>query len=125
MLAELGGRDRLVMSGLVVLGLLTVIAGVISGRSTADYVLKEDARDAASSWAVKLDSLAKQGTPRTLDSNGLRSDHLSKLDGMALLDPDKSALAVGGDLTAGGIENLLTQKEVAAAFNEALAQASV
>ncbi len=63
MLAELGGRDRLVMSGLVVLGLLTVIAGVISGRSTADYVLKEDARGAATSWAAKLDSLAKQGTP--------------------------------------------------------------
>ncbi len=34
MQAELGGRDRLVMAGLVILGLLTVVAGVVSGRST-------------------------------------------------------------------------------------------
>jgi len=36
---EIGARDRLVMTGLVLLGLLTVIAGVLSGRSTIDYVL--------------------------------------------------------------------------------------
>jgi hypothetical protein len=32
-MAEVGPRDRLVMAGLVVLGLLTVVAGVLSGRS--------------------------------------------------------------------------------------------
>jgi diguanylate cyclase (GGDEF)-like protein len=48
---EVGARDRLVMAGLVVLGLLTVIAGVLSGRSTINYVLSRDAREAALSWA--------------------------------------------------------------------------
>ena len=47
---EGGARDRLVMAG-VVLGLLTVIAGVLSGRSTTNYVLSRDAREAALSWA--------------------------------------------------------------------------
>jgi diguanylate cyclase (GGDEF)-like protein len=54
--AELGARDRLVMSGLVVLGLLTLGAGVLSGRSATNYVLTKDARDAALSWASKIDS---------------------------------------------------------------------
>ena len=53
---EVGARDRLVMAGLVVLGLLTVIAGVLSGRSTIDYVLARDAREAALSWATALNS---------------------------------------------------------------------
>ena len=30
-ITEIGARDRLVMTGLVLLGLLTVIAGVLSG----------------------------------------------------------------------------------------------
>jgi hypothetical protein len=46
-MAEVGARDRLVMAGLVILGLLTVVAGILSGRSTLDYVLVRDARDAA------------------------------------------------------------------------------
>ena len=46
-ITEIGARDRLVMTGLVLLGLLTVIAGVLSGRSTIDYVLGRDAREAA------------------------------------------------------------------------------
>lgn len=51
---ELGARDRLVMAGLVVLGLLTVAAGVASGRATIDYVLSRDARQAALSLAGEL-----------------------------------------------------------------------
>ena len=60
-MAEVGARDRLVMSGLVLLGLLTVIAGVLSGRSTINYVLGRDAREAALSWAGHK-GLAEQGT---------------------------------------------------------------
>jgi len=50
-MTEVGARNRLVMAGLVVLGLLTVVAGVLSGRSTINYVLARDAREAALSWA--------------------------------------------------------------------------
>ena len=50
-MAEVGARDRLVMAGLVILGLLTVVAGILSGRSTLNYVLARDAREAALSWA--------------------------------------------------------------------------
>jgi len=61
-MTEVGARDRLVMAGLVVLGLLTVIAGVLSGRSTINYVLARDAREAALSWANDLNkSLTEQG----------------------------------------------------------------
>jgi diguanylate cyclase (GGDEF)-like protein len=69
---EVGARDRLVMTGLVLLGLLTVIAGVLSGRSTINYVLGRDAREAALSWAGKINSsLAEQGAhaPQVLDRN--------------------------------------------------------
>ncbi|HMK40085.1 MAG TPA: EAL domain-containing protein [Methyloceanibacter sp.] len=55
-MAEVGSRDRLVMAGLVVLGLLTVIAGVLSGHSTVDYVLGRDANEAALSWARQIDT---------------------------------------------------------------------
>ena len=71
-ITEIGARDRLVMTGLVLLGLLTVIAGVLSGRSTIDYVLGRDAREAALSWAGQIDkSLAEQGphAPQLLDQS--------------------------------------------------------
>ncbi|WP_141701535.1 hypothetical protein [Methyloceanibacter marginalis] len=42
-MTEVGARDRWIMAGLVTLGLFTVIAGVLSGRSTIDYVLGRDA----------------------------------------------------------------------------------
>jgi len=51
---EVGARDRWVMGGLVALGLLTVAAGVASGRSTVDYVLSKDAREAALNWAAEI-----------------------------------------------------------------------
>ena len=37
-MGEVGAGDRLVMAGLVILGLLTVVAGVLSGRTTINYV---------------------------------------------------------------------------------------
>jgi hypothetical protein len=71
-MTEVGTRDRLVMAGLVVLGLLTVVAGVLSGRSTINYVLGREAREAALSWAGKINtSLSEQGphAPQLLDQN--------------------------------------------------------
>ena len=52
---DLGARDRLVMAGLVTLGLLTVVAGVVSGRSAIDFALGKDARDAALSWSAQIE----------------------------------------------------------------------
>lgn len=60
---EVGARDRLVMAGLVVLGLLTVVAGVLSGRSTINYVLARDAREAALSWASDINHSLIEGGP--------------------------------------------------------------
>ncbi len=60
------------MAGLVVLGLLTVVAGVLSGRSTINYVLARDAREAALSWAAEIDKrLGEQAfpPPRLLDKD--------------------------------------------------------
>ncbi len=60
------------MAGLVVLGLLTVVAGVLSGRSTINYVLARDAREAALSWAAEIDKrLGEQAfpSPRLLDKD--------------------------------------------------------
>lgn len=55
------------MAGLVTLGLFTVIAGVLSGRSTIDYVLGRDAREAALAWSEKIDAQLRSPhvTPRT------------------------------------------------------------
>jgi hypothetical protein len=44
------------MAGLVVLGLLTVVAGVLSGRSTVAFVLNRDAHEAALIWARQVDT---------------------------------------------------------------------
>ncbi len=71
-MTEVGARDRLVMAGLVVLGLLTVVAGVLSGRSTINYVLARDAREAALSWAGEINkSLSELGphAPQLLDQS--------------------------------------------------------
>jgi diguanylate cyclase (GGDEF)-like protein len=80
MLGEFAARDRLIMAGLVVLGLLTVMTGVLSGRSTIVYVLNKDAREAVLSKATWLDaSLSKDASssPQSLDN------------GFQLLDPGK------------------------------------
>ncbi len=59
------------MAGLVVLGLFTVVAGVLSGRSTINYVLGRDAREAALTWTRGIDDRLRQsGIPqRVLDEN--------------------------------------------------------
>ena len=54
--AELGKRDRSVMAEIPVGGMLTLVAGVLSGRSATNYVLARDAHDAATSWAGKIDT---------------------------------------------------------------------
>ncbi|MCK4276223.1 MAG: hypothetical protein KAX78_06900, partial [Phycisphaerae bacterium] len=51
---EVGARDRWIMAGLVMLGLFTVLAGILSGRSTINYVLGRDARDASLTWASEI-----------------------------------------------------------------------
>jgi diguanylate cyclase (GGDEF)-like protein len=178
MLGEVGGRDRLVMGGLLVLGLLTVAAGVASGRSTIDFVLNRDARDAAMSQALQLDaSLRRQESSpptaaadmedtHTLDASKLREefsaggdrpallppdrglddegikllggfgrlimgwmmhgkdrladDHVSKLEGFALLDADKTPLLVGAGLSPAGLSGLLDDRQVASALDAAI-----
>ena len=85
-MSEVGTRDRLVMAGLVVLGLLTVVAGVLSGRSTINYVLGRDAREATLTWAGKINtSLNAQGphAPQLLDQN------------LEVLNPDAFASQAG------------------------------
>lgn len=85
-MTEVGARDRLVMAGLVILGLLTVVAGVLSGRSTINYVLARDAREAALSWAGEINkSLSELGphAPQLLDKS------------VEVLDPDQFASEAG------------------------------
>jgi diguanylate cyclase (GGDEF)-like protein len=87
---DVGARDRLIMAGLVVLGLLTVIAGVLSGRSTINYVLERDAREAALTWAAEIDTRLREAgasEPETvLDKN------LQVLNAVGLRDiADKNA----------------------------------
>jgi hypothetical protein len=63
---------RLVMAGLILLGLLTVVAGILSGRSTLNYVLARDARESALSWAGSVNkNLGELGphAPQFLDQN--------------------------------------------------------
>jgi hypothetical protein len=70
------------MAGLVVLGLLTVVAGVLSGRST----MARDAREAALSWAGDINkSLSELGphAPQVLDQS------------LEVLDADKFASQSG------------------------------
>ena len=67
---DLGARDRWVMAGLVILGLLTVVAGVFSGRSAIDFALGKDARDAALNWSAQIEKALASGTsidPTVLD----------------------------------------------------------
>ena len=164
-MTEVGARDRLVMAGLVVLGLLTVVAGVLSGRSTIDYVLGRDAREAALSWAGTDQHEPEPSKDRTLRSFSTRAsrcsnpasvrqpirqasepagqarpprttspwsrtrspDHrlglephlpiadefVSKLDGFAVLGADQTPLAVGGDLVAAALKDMLAQARTA------------
>ena len=75
------------MAGLVILGLFTVVAGVLSGRSTIAYVLSRDAREAALIWTAEIDArLRKPETPeRVLD------EKLQVLNAVALHDLTQSS----------------------------------
>lgn len=55
MFGKFVGRDRLVMAGLIVLGILTVVAGFVSGRSTFQYALSTDARHASTQWVRAIE----------------------------------------------------------------------
>jgi hypothetical protein len=55
MLKQFFVRDRMVMTGLVVLGLLTVAAGFVSGRTTFQYALSTDARQASTVWVKRAE----------------------------------------------------------------------
>ena len=79
-MTEVGARDRLVMAGLVVLGLLTVVAGVLSGRSTINYVLGRDAREAALSWAGEINKSLSELGPHAPQLLG---------KGLEVLDPER------------------------------------
>ena len=48
-------RDRMLMTGLIVLGLFTVAAGFVSGRSTFQYALATDARQASTAWVERAE----------------------------------------------------------------------
>ncbi len=48
-------RDRMVMVGLLILGLFTVVAGFVSGRSTVQYALSTDARQASAAWVERVE----------------------------------------------------------------------
>jgi diguanylate cyclase (GGDEF)-like protein len=77
--ADLGKRDRLVMAGLIIFGLLTVIAGIFSGRSATNYVLAKDAHDAAIYWANEHDKrlsapAAPQEKAEVIDPSAFRGD---------------------------------------------------
>jgi len=99
-MTEVGARDRLIMTGLVVLGLLTVVAGVLSGRSTINYVLGRDAREAALSWATQIDTrLREPFTP----------DRIRELVSDRILDSDLRVLnAVEFDRIAATPDSELT-----------------
>ncbi len=179
-MGEVGAGDRLVMAGLVILGLLTVVAGVLSGRTTINYVLSRDAREAALSMSAEMEKgLASQASGAThvlgkpveiLDSQALSQgsaesggeaklpasrslkedgfgliewfdnvtkgwvlgggkqgsgQFVSKLDGFAVLGPDRKPLAVAGSLSQDKMKSLLGDAEVGDALSQAAAKDSI
>ena len=179
-MGEVGARDRLVMAGLVILGLFTVVAGVLSGRSTINYVLSRDAREAALSMSAEMEKgLASQPAAEThmlgkpveiLDPEALKQDSaesggkatlpasrslkedgfgliewfdnvtkgwvlgggqqssgqfVSKLDGFAVLGPDRKPLAVAGSLSQDKMKSLLGDAAIRDALGQAERQDSI
>jgi diguanylate cyclase (GGDEF)-like protein len=62
MFRKLLARDLLLMIGLVLLGVATVAAGFASGRSTLEYALSTDARQASARWVERTeDRLFRKG----------------------------------------------------------------
>lgn len=60
-------RDRMVMVGLVVLGVATVAAGFVSGRSTFWYALSTDARRASIAWVERVERQMAQERPYEIE----------------------------------------------------------
>ncbi len=81
---EVGTRDRWVMAGLVTLGLFTVFACVLSGRSTINYVLSRDAREAALTWTNEIDESLRNSTEVTAPRDA--GDTIEVLNALALED---------------------------------------
>ncbi len=63
MLRQFFIRDRMVMAGLVILGIVTVAAGFVSGRTTFQYALTTDARQASTQWVRQVESRLFKPTP--------------------------------------------------------------
>ena len=102
------------MAGLVVLGLFTVVAGVLSGRSTINYVLGRDAREAALSWAQDIDNRLRQpGTParvlnkdvHVLNAPGLR-DLAEGADGAKITLPAPPSFRADGFTLVDGLDRI-------------------
>ncbi len=55
MFNKIFARDRLLKAGLIILGVVIVIAGFASGRSTFDYALTTDARQASARWIARTE----------------------------------------------------------------------
>ncbi len=149
MLKRLFARDRFVLSGLVITGLLMVAAGVVSGRSTFNYVLGLDARSAAQSWVREAESRARadagtlqSDTEAAKDSaasfgdklfaeidrlfganaeSGAKNadDHISRVNGVAVFDRDQELLSVSGTAKR-QLESLRTGPGFAKAFEAAV-----
>ena len=56
MLQKIFVRDRMLMAGLIFLGIATVAAGFASGRSTFQYALSTDARQASAHWVERTEN---------------------------------------------------------------------
>lgn len=68
MLERFFDRDRLVMAGLIILGILTVVAGFVSGRSTFQYALSTDARHASKQWVREIENKLLDPAMTNVDS---------------------------------------------------------
>lgn len=113
-MSEMGTRDRLVMGGLVVLGLLTVLAGIVTGRTTLRYVLEKDAESAAMSWThiAEASIEAQKGLASHLLGQNIvvhRSTELTRNIKAAENAPKASPVTELADKTprSGGLENFV------------------
>jgi diguanylate cyclase (GGDEF)-like protein len=92
-MTEAGTRDRWIMIGLVILGLFTVLAGVLSGRSTINYVLGREAREAALAWSAEIDQRLRNPRGETAGPAAVQDIHA--LNAAAL-----DAIVTGGNQDA-------------------------
>jgi len=110
-MADFGARDRLIMAGLVILGLFTVLAGVLSGQSTINYVLQRDAQDAALTWAAELDERLRDsrtqdvGKLTVLNPTALR-DIVGDSSSAAPSLPAYSSFQIDGGTLINGVNHL-------------------